>query len=101
MAVNYEETVREHLRITLLRLLNEQPDCTLNESLLTDLSGSYGFSASRDRVRTELAWLAEQGLVEVDDMCGLQVATLTTRGEDVAMARVLVPGVKRPRPNHG
>lgn len=101
MAINYEETVREHLRITLLRLLNEQPDCTLNESILTDLSGSYGFAASRDRVRTELSWLREQGLVTVDDMGGLMVACLTSRGEDVAMARVIVPGVKRPRPNHG
>jgi DNA-binding GntR family transcriptional regulator len=101
MSQSYEKTVREHLRITLLRLLNEQPDCTLNESLLTDLSGGYGFAASRDRVRTELSWLREQGLVVVEDMCGLMVATLTSRGEDVACARTTVPGVKRPRPNHG
>lgn len=100
MAVNYADTVKEHLRITLLRLLNEQPDCTLNESILTDMSGVYGFASSRDRVRTELAWLKEQGLVTIDDTCGLMVACLTDRGEDVAESRVVVPGVKRPRPNH-
>ncbi len=46
----------------------------------------------------QLAWLAEQGLVENDDMGGLVVATLTQRGADVAQGRVTVPGVKRPTP---
>ncbi len=98
MGEKFEDTMRQHLRITLLRLLNEQPDFTLNESILTDLSEGYGFSPSRDRVRNEMAWLAEQGLVENDDMGGLIVATLTQRGADVAQGRVTVPGVKRPNP---
>lgn len=98
MAANYEGTVREHLRITLLRLLAEQPDYTLNESILADLSTNYGFNPSRDRVRTELAWLREQGLVSTQDLGGFVVATLSERGEDVANGRVVVPGVKRPRP---
>ena len=98
MAANYEDTVREHLRITLLRLLAEQPDYTLNESILADLSTAYGFNPSRDRVRTELAWLREQGLVTTEDLGGFVVATLTERGEDAARGRVVVPGIKRPRP---
>ena len=90
------ETVNEHLRITVLRLLEEQADRTLNESLLLDLTPAFGFTPSRDRLRTELAWLSEQGLVDISETNGLQLATLTVRGEDVALGRCIVPGVKRP-----
>lgn len=96
--MSYVKTVQEHLRITLLRLLEEDPDYTLNESLLTDLTENYGFTPSRDRVRTELAWLKEQGLITLDTESSLTIATLTERGSDVARGRVEVPGVKRPSP---
>lgn len=96
--MNYEQTIAEHMRITLLRLLAEDPDYTLNESLLTDLTENYGFTPSRDRVRTELAWLKEQGLLKLDTGNGLVIAILTERGADVARGRVTVPGVKRPSP---
>jgi len=69
----------------------------MNESLLTDLTESYGFTPSRDRVRTELAWLAEQGLVTLDEG-NIIIAKLTERGADVARGRVTVPGIKRPSP---
>lgn len=95
--MKYAEHVNAHLRITVLKLLEEQSDYTLNESLLVDLSGVYGFNPSRDRMRTELSWLAEQGLVRcTGDNCA--VATLTDRGLDVAQGRVQVPGVRRPGP---
>jgi len=100
MGKSFQETLKEHLRITVLRLLDEQADYSLNESLINDLSTGFGFNPSRDRLRTELAWLEEQGLVENDDMGGLIVATLTQRGADVATGRVTVPGVKRPNPRH-
>lgn len=94
----FTETLREHLRITILRLLDEQADCSLNESLLVDGTTGWGFNPSRDRMRTELAWLQEQDLVEVEDMDGFMIATLTQRGSDVVNRRVVVPGVKRPTP---
>lgn len=95
--MKYDAVVIEHLRITLLRLLEEQPGRVLNESILGDLSERYGFAPSRDRLRTELRWLEEQGLVSLTGE-GCLVATLTERGEDVARCRVEVPGVKRPSP---
>ncbi|MEG6550325.1 ArsR family transcriptional regulator [Desulfocurvibacter africanus] len=95
--MKYDAVVIEHLRITLLRLLEEQPGRVLNESILGDMSEGYGFAPSRDRLRTELRWLEEQGLVNLAGEACL-VATLTERGEDVARCRVMVPGVKRPSP---
>jgi hypothetical protein len=87
-----------HLRLTLLRLLAEAPGYRANSSLLTSAAdATAGFAVSRDQVRTELAWLAEQGLAELDGhIPGLSVATLTERGQDVATGRASVPGVQRP-----
>ncbi|NDY73972.1 ArsR family transcriptional regulator [Desulfobacter hydrogenophilus] len=93
-----EQTIQRHLRITILRLLAEDPNYTLNDSILADLVGNYGFTPSRDRVRTELSWLREQGLVRFDDDDGIIIAVLTQRGNDVAHGRTRVPGVKRPGP---
>jgi hypothetical protein len=96
--MSLNDTISQHLRITLLRLLEETASYSLNESILADGTEPYGFTPGRDRVRTELAWLADQGLVELDDDPGIMVATLTTRGLDAAKGRVTVPGVRRPTP---
>lgn len=94
----FSETINAHLRLTVLRLLAEDPDYTINDSLLSDLVLEYGFTPSRDRMRTTLAWLREQGLVTYTED-KLIIATLTERGLDVALGRVNVPGVKRPSPS--
>jgi hypothetical protein len=94
----YGDLVNEHLRITILLLLKDQNDYALNESLLLDLVGNFGFAPSRDKLRTQLSWLAEQDLIKLSGVPHCQVATLTARGDDVAHGRTTVPGVKRPRP---
>jgi Fe2+ or Zn2+ uptake regulation protein len=99
--MGYEQTIQEHLRLTLLRLLAEDPDYTMNDSLLTDLTENYGFTPSRDKVRMELSWLAEQGLIRTDNDPKITIAILTERGADVARGRVTVPGIKRPSPRRG
>jgi Fe2+ or Zn2+ uptake regulation protein len=88
------------LRLTLLRLLAEQPGYQGNSSVLTQAAdASAGFSCSRDQVKTELAWLAEQGLVTTTEtLPGLVVAKLSERGGDVAAGRAIVPGVQKPGP---
>lgn len=99
--MSFAETIQKHLRITLLRLLAEDPNYTINDSMLTDMTEEWGFTPSRDKVRTELAWLKDQGLVTLDDDPGITIATLTERGADVAKGRVVVPGIKRPSPGRG
>lgn len=96
--MSYAQTVRQHLRLTILRLLADDPDYTLNDSIITDLTPDYGFSPSRDQVRTELAWLRDQGLVRFDDDKSIIIAELTQTGADVAVGRAANPGVKRPSP---
>ncbi len=93
---NFEDVVREHLRITILRILLESPSYTMNDSMITDMTKNYGQTPSRDKTRTELFWLKEQGLIRTDGEGKLIIASLTERGADAARGRTTVPGVKRP-----
>ncbi|MIE72850.1 ArsR family transcriptional regulator, partial [Salmonella enterica subsp. diarizonae] len=68
-----------------------------NESILQDCLDAYGHNVSRDVVRGQIDWLAEQNLVTVENLSGFYVVTITGRGQDVAEGRAKVSGVKRPR----
>lgn len=89
---------QEHLRISILRLLSGAPAYRANSSILHGETTRFGLAASRDQVKTEMAWLAEQGLIVTEDVGGMVVATLTERGLDVAEGRAVQPGVQRPSP---
>jgi DeoR/GlpR family transcriptional regulator of sugar metabolism len=92
------DTLRtEDRRLAIVRLLEEQPSA--NDGVLQSLLEMLGHAVSRDVVRSDLAWLDEQGLVSVEVVMGrVHVATITDRGVDVAKGRSVVPGVKRPSP---
>jgi hypothetical protein len=96
--MNYGAHFASHLRLTILRVLSELPGGRCNDSMLTDAADAVGVPATRDQVRTEIAWLAEQGLVAVEPptILKLVIAVATERGLDVARGRVHVPGVQRP-----
>lgn len=98
--MKYGDWVAEHLRLAILRVLEEAPEYRANSSMLTDaLSLGLGLPATRDQVRTHICWLREQGLLSVlDPDAKLLVATATERGIDVALGRAAVPGVRRPAP---
>ncbi|WP_368927263.1 VpaChn25_0724 family phage protein [Citrobacter freundii] len=84
-------------RLVLLRSLLDCGD-SANESILQTCLQTYGHKVSRDTVRTQLAWLREQGLVTLSDVSGCYVAEITGRGDEVASGLATVPGVKKPRP---
>ena len=96
--MSYQEHFAKHLRISLLRLLNEAPSCRANSSILASAVQSLGLTATRDQVKMELAWLTEQRLLTTEDLGDLLGATLTERGCDGAEGRAVVPGVQRPTP---
>ncbi|CAH3482825.1 hypothetical protein AI2694V1_0372 [Enterobacter cloacae] len=84
-------------RLVLLRSLLDCGD-SANESILQTCLQTYGHKVSRDTVRTQLAWLREQGLVTLSDVSGCYVAEITGRGDEVASGLDTIPGVKKPRP---
>lgn len=90
------DILNEDRRLVILRSLL---DCNneANESILQDCLDAYGHNVSRDVVRGQIDWLAEQNLVTVENLSGFYVVTITGRGQDVAEGRAKISGVKRPR----
>lgn len=97
MKQTYSQLVTEQARLVILRVLTELNGYTSNNSIITDLLKAWGVQLSHDQTKTQLRWLEEQGLVTIEDINGVLIATLTERGEDVAKGLATVDGVKRPR----
>jgi repressor of nif and glnA expression len=99
--MNYAQLVTEDIRLVILRVLQQDPDYSHNEYIIQRLLARFGHNISTDKVRTELAWLEENGLIRTARTAGdtdVIVAKLTARGDDVGSGRTVVPGVQRPRP---
>jgi DNA-binding transcriptional ArsR family regulator len=94
----YQDTLSEHARIAILRLLEEAPKYTSNVSMIKMLLHPLGIGYTRDQVTTEVNWLKEQGLVTIEDHAGFMVVTATVRGLEVAQGIARHPGVQRPKP---
>lgn len=99
MIKDYRTVVAENRRLAVLRFLAEEQDYSTNDSVMQSALEQIGHGVARDVVRSDFAWLAEQGLVRVEVvMDKIHVATITARGIDVAHGRSTVPGVSRPGP---
>lgn len=95
--MSYQQLLTEDQRLVILRILSELPSYKSNSSVLHNLLGGYGHDISRDKVRTELSWLSEQGLVKIEARTeNVIIVVLTERGQDVAAGRSVVSGVNKP-----
>lgn len=96
--MKFSELLAADLRLVALQSLAQDTDYAHNEHVLKAMLAQLGHAVSRDKLRTELGWLQEQGLIDLQDVAGTTVAKLTGRGKDVADGAVIVPGIKRPEP---
>lgn len=97
--MNYAEVHDGHVRLSILRLLDQVPAYSANDSILTQSVEQLGLACTRDQMRGHLGWLEEQRAVTlVHPAAGLVVATLTERGADIAHGRSTIHGVQRPAP---
>lgn len=95
---SYTQLLEQDRRLQILQLLAESPGYRANQFLLQSALDTFGHTVSMDRVKADLAWLAEQGLIVIGELGDVQIPALTDRGLDVAQGRAIAPGVKRPRP---
>jgi Fe2+ or Zn2+ uptake regulation protein len=94
---DYAQAVAEDQRLLILQALIAAPDYSAHEHLLRQGLATLGHRISADQMRSHLAWLDEQGLINLmGDQ--VQVARITLRGEDVMVGAARCPGVARPRP---
>ncbi|WP_330925260.1 ArsR family transcriptional regulator [Candidatus Sororendozoicomonas aggregata] len=94
--MTYRDALHEDQRLVILRTLADMNGYQANDSVLQTVLGAFGHNISRELVQSHLAFLAEQALVSIEVISGVQVATLSARGQDVAAGRADAPGVKRP-----
>ena len=98
--MSYADHIAADRRLSILILLSESTGYEANEELLRRLlEDIFAHRVSLDRLRADIDWLTEQGLVRHREAGGLRIATLTARGGDVAAGRATVSGVQRPRPS--
>lgn len=95
--MSFSEFLRKDLRLVILRVLSEMPSYRANSSVLSNMLHQFGHAATRDQVKAELRWLAELGLLALEEAGTVLVATLSERGQDVAEGRAVVDGIARPR----
>lgn len=94
----FNDLVNEDLRLVILTALADAGGYTLNEAILRSILARFGHRASQDRLRMEISWLEEQGLIAVERSAAVWIASITPRGADVAAGDAQVPGVRRPSP---
>ncbi|TAN51570.1 MAG: ArsR family transcriptional regulator [Methylococcaceae bacterium] len=87
---------QEMRRLAILLTLSlssqyRQPLAVLHPTLI-----EMGHSISDARLRGDVSWLVETGLIAFDEAS--EVATLTMFGRDVALGTASVSGVAKPRP---
>lgn len=96
--MSFADLIAADIRLAVLQILAQDPGYGANEMVLRQALAALGHHVSRERLRTDLSWLAEQSLVALTDVSGVVVARLTGRGDDAAAGRAVVPGVRRPGP---
>lgn len=95
---NYTKMIAEDRRLVLLQALAESADYALRETVLVRLLAGERLAIGTDALRTELRWLADRGLIDIEYHDDVQAARITVRGLDVANGHTLVEGIARPRP---
>jgi len=96
--MSYEDIVTADRRLAILQSLHGMTGNTANDVVLLGMLSQQGHRIGRDRLRTDLAWLEEQGLIVGQQPGGIWIATLSARGYDVAEGTAHAPGVAHPRP---
>lgn len=99
--LTYADFQDQDRRLVLLRALESAAQYRANSFLLQRYCDHVGHVVSLDRIHADLAWLADIALVTQLVTAGtpdVTVATLTSRGLDVATGRATVPGVSKPKP---
>lgn len=95
VATQAEQDRIESRRLLILNILSEVNRYTANEEFLLQELASRGALISFDRLRTDLAWLYEQGAVDIK-RGALWGVYLSQSGFDAVYGRTWIPGIRQP-----
>lgn len=92
--MSFADKISADRRLMILRALAETAGFGANRALIQRFLGDTGHLVSSDLIAADVAWLAEVGLVTLNE----GAVVLSGRGGDVAAGRTSVPGVRPLRP---
>lgn len=96
----FKDLVAELRRTAILRILFNAPAKTCNSDILKMVLNERGIVTSGEDLNSDIDFLFENRCIEHkynSDAWELKIVTLTEKGEDVALDRQTVSGVRRPR----
>lgn len=96
--MSFQNTMNGDARLVILKALASEIDFSLNEGLLSAVLETFGHQRPREYVRDQIRWLEQMSAVTVIEVGTVLVATITQRGRDHVDFRVVIEGVRRPRP---
>lgn len=94
--MKFNEFIAKEQRLAILILLLQSNSYRTNSSLAYSFLDQQALALSDDKLKTELTWLEEQGLVSLERLESVYIITLTKRGADVAKGLAFNDGVSRP-----
>lgn len=95
------EVIAETRRGIILKIIFDQGDFGVDERSVMygletkDIRPLVGPNIGADVIRNDFAWLERLGLVQTTVISSGWSATITSRGQDVALGRERIPGLKR------
>lgn len=92
------DIIREEARLIILRELYAQNNYASSDSVLRETLELFGISKTREWVREELSYLENVGAVARTIVGTVVVARLLSKGVEHVERRLVIEGVKRPRP---
>jgi len=95
---DYEEDRAEVARLTILKKLAGENSYSLNETLLVAVLDAFGISQTREWLREQLKVMAALDVITTQLAGTVMIATITQRGLDHVERRVVIEGIRRPRP---
>lgn len=98
MFEGFDTVYDQSARLAILRLLAEQNDYRLTDSMIDDLLVTrYAINRGRAYVRAQIAWLQNSvGAVVNTNAGSVVLCQLTEAGADHVLRKQILPGIKRP-----
>lgn len=94
--MGYPDHRQEEFRLIILRELEAQGDATLSETVLLQVASKWQFKKTRDMIKSDLRWLDSVGAIDVVEVEGYLIATLTERGLDHIEKKLPIDGIMIP-----
>lgn len=93
---DYRDVVDADICLAILRLLNEDPGGSHNDSVLEKCLRAMGHDRPRRVVRNHVSFLEQKALVTIEELESVWVVAITDRGAEVAGGYTEVEGVAKP-----